>query len=435
MLVPKVPRFPFALGLLAVFIACGGTDSSGPSLLSVANVTITGTPSSLETGTSVRLSALATNADGRGLTRTFTWISSNTAVASVTNDGVVTGIAPGATQISASVDGKTGTTALTVSAPASAPVASITVSPANPELEPGVVTQFSAVVSDAAGNPITGRTIAWSSTNSAVASVDANGRVSANTAGTTEISAATGGKVGSTVLTVLPKTGLDISLSTPSGAQRFVIAIDGGGLPQPELLNVATQSGASITGRVRVSLAAGGPYRVRALAIDATASGPSNYSNFVVGATGKSEGVVVNDGARTTVSVALARPTIQVSAPAMINAGAPVTITWTYADPGDVLESNDQIANKPYGFLNYSRQSFIDGATSSSVVASATKVSAGVYQFSASFSAPASAGPLYFQTEAFALYAPLAEGTDKLGGYLFNPSSARRETLGTITIQ
>ena len=431
----RVLRRATIIATLTALAACrdGGFDASGPSATSVASVVIVGVPASVETGATVRLFALARDVNGHGLTRAFGWTSSNTAVATVSFDGLVTGVAPGSTLISASTGGKTGSVSLTVSPAPAVPVATIIVSPPHVDLEVGAAAQFTALVQDADGNPLSGRSVSWSSTSS-IATVDDSGRVSALSPGTTEITATSGGKSGSTAVTILPKTGLDISLSTTISALRFVVAIDGGALPEPQMFNVAAATGTPATGRLAVSLPPGGPYRVRALAIDASANEPSSYSELVVGATGRSEGAMVSNGSRTVVSVDLSRPNVQVSAPTEIQGGLPVTITWTYTDLGDVLESFDRAFNKPVGFLNYARQSFIDGATSSAIVASATKVSAGVYQFSASFTAPPSAGPLYYQTEAIALYVPLAEGSDNLGGYLFNPSSARGEALGVISI-
>ncbi|HEX7980255.1 MAG TPA: ricin-type beta-trefoil lectin domain protein [Gemmatimonadaceae bacterium] len=62
--------------------------------------------------------------------------------------------------------------------------------------------QATATVRDASGNVLSGQTIAWSSSNSAVASVSASGLVTAVAAGSATIVATSGGKTGSAALTV-----------------------------------------------------------------------------------------------------------------------------------------------------------------------------------------------------------------------------------------
>jgi parallel beta-helix repeat protein len=62
--------------------------------------------------------------------------------------------------------------------------------------------QATATVRDASGNALSGSTIAWSSSNSAVASVSTSGLVKAVAAGSATIVATSGGKTGSAALTV-----------------------------------------------------------------------------------------------------------------------------------------------------------------------------------------------------------------------------------------
>ncbi|MBI4503580.1 MAG: Ig-like domain-containing protein [Gemmatimonadetes bacterium] len=85
---------------------------------------------------------------------------------------------------------------------AQAPVASVTVAPALTSAVVGTATQYSAVLKDAAGRTLTGRTVTWSSSNSAVASVAGNGLASALAAGSASITASAEGKSGSGSLTV-----------------------------------------------------------------------------------------------------------------------------------------------------------------------------------------------------------------------------------------
>ena len=76
-------------------------------------------------------------------------------------------------------------------------------------------TQATAVVRDADGNVLTGRTITWSSDNTAVATVSVSGVVTAVAAGSAQIRATSGGQTGSAALTVIPKVAAVI-VSPPS---------------------------------------------------------------------------------------------------------------------------------------------------------------------------------------------------------------------------
>ncbi len=133
-----------------------------------------------------------------------------------------------------------GTTA--VGAPA--PVASVTVSPTSASIGVGGTQQFTATLKDASGNVLTGRTVSWTSSVLNVATVSAGGLVTALLAGTTTITATSGGQSGTAGLTVtaLPPppsgswpnepTGLtvlsDYSFTDPIPLTSADVAIPGG---------------------------------------------------------------------------------------------------------------------------------------------------------------------------------------------------------------
>jgi len=105
------------------------------------------------------LQALTLDADGGALTgRAIVWTSSNTSVATVSAQGVVTGIAAGAATVTATSDGRSGQSAVTVTVP---PVQTVTVTPAVDTLALGATRSKSAVLRDAAGALLTDRTVAW----------------------------------------------------------------------------------------------------------------------------------------------------------------------------------------------------------------------------------------------------------------------------------
>ncbi len=71
-------------------------------------------------------------------------------------------------------------------------------------LRPGQTSQFSATAVNASGNPVNGAgAIMWNSLDNAILSVNSNGLVTANAAGTTSITATVQGVTGTRVVTVL----------------------------------------------------------------------------------------------------------------------------------------------------------------------------------------------------------------------------------------
>jgi uncharacterized protein YjdB len=139
----------------------------------------------------------------------FTWTSSVPAVATIgASSGVATAASEGATTISAAAGSATGTASLTVDlgggGGGGGPVASIVVSPASATLTAaGATQQYQAQAFDAGGQPMSGVTFGWSSSNTGVASIDAvAGLATAVAEGTTTISATAGGVTGTAVLTV-----------------------------------------------------------------------------------------------------------------------------------------------------------------------------------------------------------------------------------------
>ncbi|HZO18433.1 MAG TPA: Ig-like domain-containing protein [Gemmatimonadaceae bacterium] len=84
----------------------------------VASVTLTPASATVETGKTVQLTATLRDQSGTTLTgRQVTWTSLNPAVATVSNDGLVTGVAVGTANVYALSEGKSDTSTITVVAP------------------------------------------------------------------------------------------------------------------------------------------------------------------------------------------------------------------------------------------------------------------------------------------------------------------------------
>ncbi len=206
-----------------------GTAAVTVQLVPVATVTITPASATLNVGGTWTFTAVTRDAAGNVLlNRPITWTTSNSAVATVSASGVGTGVGAGTATITATSEAKSASATVTVSAPPPAPVASVTLALGSSTLTVGQTTTATARTFDSQGNELFGRTIAFSSANSAVASVSSNGTVSAVGAGSTTITATSGGKSGianlvvqapppasvATVTLTAPRTSLQVGDST-----------------------------------------------------------------------------------------------------------------------------------------------------------------------------------------------------------------------------
>jgi trimeric autotransporter adhesin len=152
--------------------ACGGGDSSGPPAL--ASIVVTPASRTVAPGGTVQLTAAAKDASGNSLTgRTIAWTSSDGQIAAVNAAGLVTGVSEGTATITASAEGVSGSASITVQSP----VASVTVTPSTSVVAVGTVLQLTAATRDAIGNSLPGRTVSWSTSNTAVATVTSSGVV------------------------------------------------------------------------------------------------------------------------------------------------------------------------------------------------------------------------------------------------------------------
>jgi hypothetical protein len=171
---------------------------------------------------------------------------------------VVTGIAIGTATITAVVDGVRGTHVVNVAA---GPVGSITVTPASSSIAQGDQATLTATLHDTLGAAVTGATVAWTSSNEAIATVSAAGVVTAVAPGgpvTVTATHATGVS-GTATITVMPPRFAYTVADQPSAASYTPIA-----------RYTYNSSGGAIT----ITRAATGSYQVR-FAGQATPDGKS----------------------------------------------------------------------------------------------------------------------------------------------------------------
>ncbi|MBY0490953.1 MAG: Ig-like domain-containing protein [Gemmatimonadaceae bacterium] len=338
----------------------------------VGAVIVSPTSSALIVAQTVQLNTQITDGSGNLLTgRPLAFSSSNANVASVSASGLVTAIAPGAATITVTSEGKTGTASVTVSA---SPVASLRVTPATASLIVGATTKLSASALDAGGAVLPQRTITWSSGAPSVATVAADGTVSAVGAGTALIFASAEGKLASATITVSNST---VSTFTVTPATPTIIA----GQAADLTATLRDPNGVPITGR-SITWSSSDPAvalvsstgRVRGIA-------PGNARiDAVTDALTASAQATVIPVPVNSVSVALASPnllvgfTTQANAVARDSTGAALngrTVTWASSAPAiATVNAQGLVTAVALGTANI--RATIDGVQGSTVVSVVT---------------------------------------------------------------
>jgi uncharacterized protein YjdB len=168
----------------------------------VAAVTVSPPASTVNVGSTVNLTATVRDAAGNALTgRAITWTSSSPSVANVSSTGTVTVLAFGPpVTITATTEGRSGTATITIVRP----VASVTVTPPTNTVSVGATLTLTATPRDDAGVVLLDRTITWTSSNPAVATVSSTGNVSVLAVGPPVTMTATSeGRSGSATITII----------------------------------------------------------------------------------------------------------------------------------------------------------------------------------------------------------------------------------------
>lgn len=154
-------------------------------------------------GQAISLTATVTDCFGNPYTGcTVAWYSNNVGVAGVDASGLVIGNAEGDANISAVCGDGIGFAGIKVIKP------KVTVTPSQASIAVCNPIQLAATVKDYQGNPYTGCTLAWYSSNIDVAGVDASGLVTPKHRGQVNISAVCGDSIGVATITVKGFTGV-----------------------------------------------------------------------------------------------------------------------------------------------------------------------------------------------------------------------------------
>lgn len=195
-------RAGMALTVVALVVSCGGDSPASANIITdpVARVDVNPTAVSVLVGASSQLSATAFSAAGGALNgRPISWTSSDNSVATVSNTGLVVGVAVGSASITASSEGRSGTANVSVTR---AQAASISISPSSATLTVGAQIPLTAAALGTAGDTLPGRTFTWTTSAANVATVSAAGVVTGVAVGTAQISASAEGLTKAITVTV-----------------------------------------------------------------------------------------------------------------------------------------------------------------------------------------------------------------------------------------
>jgi uncharacterized protein YjdB len=216
-------RVLFATAAIFNLAACDNAVVA-PTLVApaVTTVSINVTAAQIEVGRTITITPTVKDQRDSVMTgRTVIWQSFNTSVATVTN-GVVIGVSKGQATVTATVEGKTASATIFVT---DASVASVTVNALVPStFFVGQSVQATATLRDLTNNILTNYAVTWTSSNPAVASVSPSGLITATSVGVSTITAASGGRSATLVVTtsLVPVSTITLTSLKPAQIGRSI---------------------------------------------------------------------------------------------------------------------------------------------------------------------------------------------------------------------
>ena len=193
-------------------LSCGSDGSTGPHPVASLSISVAGDSVLLPTQRTL-LVASPKDAQGNVLTDpAIDWSSSNPAVATIAQTGWVTAVSPGDVMLAAETEGKAATIHLRVRP---VPVGSVKVAvQGDSVIDDGTTRWLIATALDSIGDTLAGRTFTWSSSDTAVATVNAHGLTRGVWVGSVSITATAESRSGSTVLRVVARPVAAVSVNT-----------------------------------------------------------------------------------------------------------------------------------------------------------------------------------------------------------------------------
>lgn len=188
-----------------IVAALGCSDSNaGPKTNDLQSISVSLTPVTAAVGGVATASATGTDSHGRNVTLSdLGWSSSSPSVATISNNGSITAISAGTTTISAVSSGRSAQADFVVTR-VPPRLATIAISLAASTIVVNSATAATAVGSDQYGAPIAVTSVAWSSSNNAVAAISSSGNVTGVAVGTATLTATSGAVSGQAAIVVNP---------------------------------------------------------------------------------------------------------------------------------------------------------------------------------------------------------------------------------------
>ena len=227
---------PGSTTITATSGAVGGTATLTVTAAQLVTLAVSPQGASVAAGQTLQFTATGTYSDNttQNVTMSATWTSSAPAFATISNAagtrGRATGVAAGATTITATIGSIAGTSSLTVTG-TSASLVSIAILPPNPTVPVGGVRQLAATgsYSDNSTRAITTE-VTWSSSNTNVATVSnsagTQGLLRGVGGGSATITATLSGRSSTTTVTTVAAFAY-VTLSSPDGIGGFGVSADG----------------------------------------------------------------------------------------------------------------------------------------------------------------------------------------------------------------
>jgi hypothetical protein len=186
-----------------------GTRVDGSPFITpaIARIEVSPATASIFVGQSQQFTAKAFDASGQELSGViFIWQTSNTAIATVNQNGLATGVAEGTAEIRAAARGVQSAPATLTVNPVERVLTRIEVSPPTANIPVGGAQSFTAHAFDQFNNEIAGVTFIWSSSDSNIATIDQTGLATGTGQGTVTITASVNNVNGTATLNVTPPT-------------------------------------------------------------------------------------------------------------------------------------------------------------------------------------------------------------------------------------
>lgn len=223
----------------ALLVGCSGGGAkdvpTGPAQpAAVARIEMSPPSVVFDVGANSIITATPKDASGTAVAgKVVRWLTSDGSIVDGAVDGntaTIQGVSAGNANVTADVDGITGTATVQVRVTAPQPVASIVVTPSIAVLFVGETIPMIATLRDAAGNTLANRIVAWTTSNGSIVNGSASGNVASITglaAGTVTITAASEGKFGTGTVGVTSGSGGGNALTCANIAGGQIYAQDG----------------------------------------------------------------------------------------------------------------------------------------------------------------------------------------------------------------